>query len=198
MVSVILAVALAADGTNVTDSIARMQASIEKQRVSVRRQAPATTSSFFTTGWLTPKQGDAVDPVAAPCEAVGGDQLQKLVTDAAVQEGVNPLLLRAMILRESAGRACAVSSKGAEGLMQLMPATSAELGVRDPFDAAENVYAGARYIRQLLGRYNGDLRLALAAYNAGMQRVDDLRDVPPFAETQAYVTAILSELKAGE
>ena len=58
--------------------------------------------------------------------------------------------------------------------------------------------AGARYIRQLLGRYNGDLRLALAAYNAGMQRVDDLRDVPPIAETQAYVTAILSELKAGE
>jgi soluble lytic murein transglycosylase-like protein len=108
------------------------------------------------------------------------------------------MLIQAMVRRESGGRPCAVSVKGAQGLMQLMPDTQYDLGVRDPFDPAENIAGGVRYIRQMLNRYKGDMRLALAAYNAGPQRVDAGKDVPAIAETQAYVTAIMSALKSVE
>ena len=195
MVSLALSFALAANEANLPDSVARMQAAVEKQRASVRRQAPAPASGFFTTGWLDGDSVAAGTTVGAPCEPVPGDQLNKLLTETATKEGVNSKLLHAMIARESAGRPCAVSPKGAEGLMQLMPGTSSDLGVRDPFDAAENIAGGARYLKQLLDRYKGDLRLALAAYNAGPQRVDEVRGVPEIAETQAYVSAIMSEVK---
>lgn len=177
-------------------SIARMQSAVEKQKLSVQRQAdPAGDSGFFRTSWTTsPAAPASAPPVAADCDALPDAELSRIIASAAQSAGINPLLLRAMIRRESAARPCAVSDKGAQGLMQLMPATQADLGVQDPFNPEENLKGGARYIGEMLARYKGDLRLALAAYNAGPQRVDAVRDVPPIAETQAYVAAILSEL----
>ena len=109
----------------------------------------------------------------------------------ASRSGVRAGLIRAVIQVESAFNPRAVSSKGAMGLMQLMPATARQFGVSDAFDPSENVRAGVAYLRQLLDRYSGNERLALAAYNAGPGAVDRFgRSVPPFAETRNYVKRI--------
>lgn len=179
-----------------SESLQRMQAALERQRASVRKQVKGEAGPFFTTAWFEPRPPETTPSVQAPCEAVPAQDLWKLIVETATKEGLNPLLLRAVVNRESGGRPCAVSSKGAEGLMQLMPSTSSDLGVRDAFDAAENIAGGARYLKQMLERYQGDLRLALAAYNAGPQRVDDAKGVPPIAETQAYVEAIMKAVNA--
>ena len=106
---------------------------------------------------------------------------------------VNPALVRAVIQAESAWNTRAVSSKGALGLMQLMPSTATEMGVDDPFDPIQNIRAGVRYLRQLLDRYDGNPELALAAYNAGPGAVAKYgQKVPPYRETQAYVRKIIS------
>jgi len=104
-------------------------------------------------------------------------------------------LLGAVAVQESGLYPCAVSSAGATGLMQLMPATAAEFGVGDPFDPWQSLQGGGQFLRQLLDRYNGDLRLALGAYNAGPARVDSFGGVPPFAETQNYVESVMARMK---
>lgn len=191
------AAAAAGDADPVAASVARMQIGIEKQRASVRRQViGASADAFFTTPWSDSPPGVAVPPVATgDCDPLPPDQLRRLILEASVREGINPLLVSAVVRRESGGRPCAVSPKGAQGLMQLMPGTQAELGVRDPFDPAENLNAGTRYLKQLLTRFKSDLRLTLAAYNAGPQRVEAGGAVPAIPETQAYVQAILSEVQ---
>jgi soluble lytic murein transglycosylase-like protein len=100
-------------------------------------------------------------------------------------------LIHAVIRQESGYDPYAVSHKGAKGLMQLMPATAKRFGVKDVFDPAENVQGGVKYLRQLLDRYDGDRRLALAAYNAGEGAVDRFGGVPPYRETQDYVDRIV-------
>ena len=124
----------------------------------------------------------ASDERSAPYE-------QSIVRHAG-REGVAPDLVRAVIQVESAFNPMAVSSKGAMGLMQLMPATARELGVNNPFDSDQNIRGGVTYLRRLLDRYNGDVELALAAYNAGMGNVEKYGDVPPFRETQNYVKKV--------
>jgi hypothetical protein len=117
---------------------------------------------------------------------------------AALAQQLSPALLHAVIRVESGYEAHAVSRKGALGLMQLMPATARRLGVRDPFDPAQNIQAGARYLRELLTQFRGDLALALAAYNAGEAAV--MRAgyrVPPYAETLAYVPRVLRLARGG-
>jgi len=115
-----------------------------------------------------------------------------LIDEAARIAEVSPALLRAVIAVESAFDPHAVSPKGAQGLMQLRPATAKRYGVSRPFDPRDNLRGGASYIRDLLKRYGNNLELALAAYNAGEDAVDrNGRTIPPFPETRAYVPAVL-------
>jgi len=118
------------------------------------------------------------------------ERLNELIRVTAERHNVNPELVRAVIKAESNGNPQAVSRKGALGLMQLMPSTAMELGVRDVFSPQDNLDAGVRYLRSLLQRYNGDLDRALAAYNAGAGAVDRARGVPRYRETQDYVKKI--------
>lgn len=104
--------------------------------------------------------------------------------------GIDPDLIRAIMGTESRGKPRAVSPKGAQGLMQLMPTTAANMGVTDPFDEDQNIMGGAKYLRQMLDRYKGDIPKTLASYNAGPGAVDKFKGIPPFAETQAYVRQI--------
>ncbi len=125
---------------------------------------------------------------------------EKDYLNATRRYALDPELVRAVIEVESAWNPRARSRKGALGLMQLMPATGARYGVRDPFDPRENISGGTRHLRFLLNRFGGDRRLALAAYNAGENAVDANRGVPPYRETRLYlerVETIYGKLRAG-
>ena len=115
-----------------------------------------------------------------------------LISDAARRHGVDPALVAGVIESESGFNARATSSAGAKGLMQLMDGTARSLGVSDPYDPGQNINGGTKFLRQLLDRYNGDSRLALAAYNAGGGAVDRYGGVPPYPETQRYVPRVLA------
>lgn len=128
--------------------------------------------------------------------SVAPDQIRSLIQGAASKAGIDPLLFEALVSNESSFNPEARSSKGAMGLTQLMPGTARALGVSDPFDPAQNLDGGARYLSQLLRQYNGDERLALAAYNAGPGAVDRAGGVPVFSETQAYVRRVLAQRDA--
>jgi soluble lytic murein transglycosylase-like protein len=118
------------------------------------------------------------------------EEIEQIVQDAAKRHQVDPALVRAVIQTESAWNPRAVSPKGAQGLMQLMPATADQHGVANAFDPRQNVDAGVRHLRMLLEKYNGDLDLALAAYNAGEGAVRRAGGVPNYAETRAYVQKV--------
>jgi soluble lytic murein transglycosylase-like protein len=120
-----------------------------------------------------------------------GNNFQALFFSVAQQQQVNPWLIRAIARVESCFDPRAVSVAGAQGLMQLMPATGRELGVRDAFDAAQNLSGGAAYIAQMLERFNNDQQLALAAYNAGPGAVERFGGIPPYRETRRYVDSVL-------
>lgn len=152
---------------------------------------PGNARGLDATG--APFEGAATLP-GLYCDPVSETELAPIVLDAAQREGLEPRLLTAVIEQESAFRPCAVSEKGAQGLMQLMPATAEQFGVKDPFDIQENIGAGARFLKELLTRYTGDLSLALGAYNAGPAKVDEAGGVPAIPETTTYVREILRKL----
>ena len=129
--------------------------------------------------------------VAAP--AANASDLKTIIAAASTQHQIDADFIASVIAAESANNPHAVSRKGALGLMQLMPATAGKLGVKDSFDPADNVDGGVRYLRELLLLYNGDVAKALAAYNAGPQRVDQYKGVPPYRETHAYVARIIND-----
>ena len=126
-------------------------------------------------------------------EAPAGTDLRALATAAAKRHGLDPALVLAVANVESGLRPLAVSPKGARGLMQLMPPTAKDMGVTDVFDPLQNLEGGTRYLRELLSRYDGDLKRALAAYNAGPGAVDKYKGVPPYRETLAYVRRVLEK-----
>lgn len=135
--------------------------------------------------------GDAVAAAGAP-SMVPPAQIDQLVQTNAAQWNVDPALVKAIIANESGFNANATSNVGAQGLMQLMPGTAAGLGVTNAYDPAQNVWGGTKYIKGLLDRFNGDVRMAVAAYNAGPGAVEKYGGVPPYAETQNYVQNVLS------
>ncbi|WP_246027177.1 lytic transglycosylase domain-containing protein [Novosphingobium umbonatum] len=131
----------------------------------------------------------AVPTPPPPRQTIAPTHLAPLAAQAAAAHGLPPALLEALVWQESRWHPQAVSPKGAIGLGQLMPATARALGV-DPHDPAANLHGAARYLRQQIDHFGGNLPLALAAYNAGPKRVEQAGGIPPIAETQAYVRAI--------
>jgi Transglycosylase SLT domain len=134
---------------------------------------------------------EVLDEVSAPD---GGD-VRALAVSAAHRHGIDPGLILAVVSIESGFRPEAVSPKGAQGLMQLMPGTSRDLGVADPLDPEQNLDGGVRHLGALLTLYDGDLTRALAAYNAGAGAVSRHGGVPPYRETQAYVKKVLARYR---
>lgn len=134
---------------------------------------------------------DAPFRATRAAEASAGGRYDEIIERHAATYGVSPDLVRAVMQVESAFNPYARSSKGALGLMQLMPSTAIEMGVRNPFDPEQNIRGGVAYLRQLLNKYGNDLTLALAAYNAGPTAVDRHGyQVPPYAETRKYVARV--------
>ena len=134
-------------------------------------------------------------PPGGPVAAKTAAPYRGLIRAAAARHGLASELVEAVIRVESNFEPRAVSSKGARGLMQLMPKTARLLGVRNVFDARQNIEGGARHLRNLVDRYNGNLTLALAAYNAGADAVARHGGIPPYAETRAYVARVLKLLQ---
>jgi Rod binding domain-containing protein len=127
--------------------------------------------------------------IKQPADSLG--QLDGIIKEAASEHKVDPHLVKAVILQESGGDPKAVSAKGAKGLMQLMDGTARMLGVSDPFDTRQNIFGGVKYLATLLNKFNGNVRNALAAYNAGPGAVEKYGGIPPYEETQKYVENIV-------
>ncbi|MEX2301740.1 MAG: lytic transglycosylase domain-containing protein [Bryobacterales bacterium] len=174
----------------------RQRRSVERQMLAVRPEPAVYTAPAYTAPARVVAAATWTGAADAGCERIPPPQISNYLESVAERESLDPDLLHVVIAQESSFFPCAVSHKGAMGMMQLMPATAADLGVTNPFDAKENIDGGARYLGYLLQRFGGDLKLALAAYNAGPTRVDNYRGVPPFPETVDYVSRIMGRLPA--
>jgi soluble lytic murein transglycosylase-like protein len=141
----------------------------------------------------------APDPAAATAgtlqrqASVAPVNLNEVVNNAGARHQIDPDFINSVIRAESGGNSRAVSKKGAQGLMQLMPQTASQLGVANSFDPNANVEGGTKYLRELLEKYNFDVVKTLAAYNAGPKRVDQYHGAPPYYETQAYISRIIRD-----
>ncbi len=172
-----------ADDSNFTDLPTADIASYEKDLTSPPALGGDAGAALLATG-------NAPARVARSGPAM---PLNQLVDAASATYHLDPDLVNSVIHAESGFNPRAISPKGARGLMQLMPQTASQLGVNDALDPQDNVDGGSRYLRELLERYNFDVVKALAAYNAGPQRVEQYHGVPPFRETRAYVARIVHE-----
>jgi soluble lytic murein transglycosylase-like protein len=162
------------------------------------RQHPADDLQNILPRFLGPYKKPTIEQtaraVASSC--AGLNEVRRKDLTAAVQQAseefqIEPPILLAMILKESSCRLKAKSRRGAAGLMQLMPSTAKQLGVGDPFLLKDNVFGGAKYLASLLKQFDGDLHLALAAYNAGPGNVKKFGRIPPYPETRNYVRGVL-------
>jgi soluble lytic murein transglycosylase-like protein len=161
--------------------------------------APATTPA--ATGPTSPFAGALAaaqtSPSAAPVSGAGASSaFDSEINAAAASNGIDPALLKGLVSQESGFNPSARSGAGAVGLTQLMPGTASALGVTNPLDPAQSLQGGAKYLREQLDRFGGDETLALAAYNAGPGAVQKYGGVPPYAETQNYVTSVMSKAAA--
>lgn len=176
----LLAAALAAAASG-PPSLAEIRREIREDGLVASNLRPAAP--------LPVRQSLQKAPPPAPGEAMP-PELASLVINASSKHGFDPALVRAVILAESGFDPMAVSVKGARGLMQLMPQTAARYGLRDVHDPGSNLEAGLTYLREMLSRHGGDMKLALAAYNAGPESVARYGGVPPYEETLRYIEKI--------
>jgi soluble lytic murein transglycosylase-like protein len=174
-----------ADDSSFTDVATAEIIGFEKDLTPPPPPTPAPSSAAVSFPATAPSRA------AAPAPPVV--DLNQVVNSASAAYHLDPDLVNSVIHAESGFNARAISPKGAQGLMQLMPSTANELGVNNAFNPQQNVGGGSRYLRELLERYNFDLVKALAAYNAGPERVDQYHGVPPFRETRAYVARIIKD-----
>ena len=157
-----------------------------------RSQVPAYRSVELKTVVPVRDVKQDVAPATIPRKISKPDRkFDPIILEAASLHDLDPALIKAMIMAESGFRPKAVSKRGARGLMQLMPRTAASLGVRDAFNPEHNIHGGTRYFKDLLGRFNGDIRLGLAAYNAGSSNVRKYKGIPPYRATRIYIEKVL-------
>jgi soluble lytic murein transglycosylase-like protein len=189
-----LALFLMQDAQSQADRVrAAMAESLAKQRLSVQRQAESVRAAMgqqaIPDSWVRLRP-----PVDADCGAIPQVELARMIDDAAEKHGIDSGVIREVARQESGFHPCAISSKGAEGLMQLMPSTQIQFQVSNPFDAKQSIDAGSKLLKDLLDRYHGDLSLALSAYNAGATTVDRAGGIPEIPETKNYVMDVLTRL----
>jgi soluble lytic murein transglycosylase-like protein len=165
----------------------------EKSRTEEAKKNSTLQTTGSNTANTTAVTGTIKIPVIGTRISSGNTAIDAMVAEAATIHGLDPYLILSVMRQESGFNRNAISPKGASGLMQLMPATASRFGVRNIFDVRENILGGAKYLRWLLDRFSGDVRLALAGYNAGEGAVEFYGNrIPPFSETQNYVRAIYS------
>ena len=158
---------------------------IENNQNTISTNTAVSDTSTVSTG----------QTAASSASSYTSNELDSIFEDAANTYGVSSIILKSIAKAESGFNPSAVSNAGAVGIMQLMPSTAAALGVSNSYDARENIMGGAKYISQLLSNYQGNISLALAAYNAGSANVDKYGGIPPFTETQNYVKKVLSYME---
>lgn len=158
----------------------------------------ATTADAASVAGVAGSSDAAYQPAVQGVEAGGasGGEYEALIDQAATRNGVDPAVLHGLIEQESGFDPSATSSAGASGLTQLMPGTASSLGVANPLNPAESIEGGARYLGQLMTQFGGDTEDALAAYNAGPGAVEQYGGIPPYPETQGYVTKVLGYAEA--
>jgi cell wall-associated NlpC family hydrolase len=178
----------------ITQVQARLQSLQPALSPSIAAEAPEARGFAGTLGQALSAQATTA-AAQTPGAGSGETAYDGMIVQAATEQGIDPALLKALVRAESGFNPNAVSSSGAQGLAQLMPATGRGLGVTDPFDPQQSLNAGARYLANALRQFGGDPSLALAAYNAGPGAVQRYGGIPPFAETQAYVPRVLSYMQ---